>query len=166
VVAVAASFALGAMLLPACGSAGSGVLIHGPEADIELGPVPSTWRRVDVSDALVAYRDDSRRATIAVNARCGKDADDVPLEALRQHLFIYFTDRQIQDQQTLPIDGREALKTVLLARLDGVQKAFISYVLKKNGCVYDFLYICEPATLESATPAFDAFVRGFRAIDR
>jgi hypothetical protein len=156
----------GCAVLSACASSSSSSVVRGPEADFALGPVPPSWHHIDVSDALVAYRDDTLDATTAVNARCGKDADDVPLEALRRHLFIYFTDREISHEEKLALDGREALKTVLRARLDGVQKAFVVYVLKKDGCVYDFMYISDPRTLEGGQAAFDRFVSGFRTIRR
>ena len=39
------------------------------------------------------------------------------------------------------MDGREAMHTVMSAKLDGVPKMFDAYVLKKDGCVYDFVDI-------------------------
>lgn len=110
---------------------------------------------------LVAYRDDDSAATIAVNGRCGKDADDVPLEALTQHLFLEFTDRKLLDQQHLTLDARAALRTEMVADLDGVPKHYVVYVLKKNGCVYDFMHIASLNSSDEQRAAFDRFVRGF-----
>ncbi len=149
-----------------CGASSAPGVVRGPQTDFALGQVPASWRRIHVSDAQLAYRDDALEATAAVNARCGKDADDVPLEALRRQLFIYFTDREVEHEERLQLDGREALKTVLRARLDGVPQGFVVYVLKKDGCVYDFMYITDPRTLQEGQAAFDRFVLGFRTIAR
>jgi hypothetical protein len=129
-----------------------------------LGEAPAGWRQVAVSHALVAFRDDAADATIAVNGRCGADGDDVPLASLTQHLFMGFTDRRVLEQKLLAMDGREALRTLLRAKLDGVDKAFAVVVLKKDGCVYDFLYMSRPESFERGAGAFDAFVGGFRTI--
>jgi hypothetical protein len=87
------------------------------------------------------------------------DGDDVPLASLTQHLFLQFTERQQQSQQELIIDGRAALRTELTGKLDGVPKQFLVYVMKKDGCVYDFWRISEA---NSGDPApFEGFVRGF-----
>lgn len=144
----------------------NGRVFRNDDLAFALDRPPSGWRSIEVSDALIAYRDDDARATVAINARCGKDGDDVPLESLTHHLFIYFTDRRLMDQRRVPMDGREALRTEMLAKLDGVDKAFVVYVLKKNRCVYDFLYISEPATVRRGALRFDQYVSSFRTLRR
>ena len=60
-----------------------------------------------------------------------------------------------------PLDGREALETQMVAKLDGVEKYFHVVVLKKDGCVYDFLQIAgKPQDPEQ----FRYFVRGFASL--
>jgi hypothetical protein len=129
-----------------------------------VGPVPGSWRRIEVEQSLIAYRDDPANATIAVNGRCGQDGDDVPLQALTHHLFLQFTDRQILSQQTVPMDGRKALRTEVQAELDGVPKHFTVYVLKKDGCVYDFIHIADLSAPPESQQGFEQFVRGFSTL--
>lgn len=124
-----------------------------------VGPVPAPWRNIESEGTLLAFRDDQHGATIAVNGRCGVDGDDVPLASLTQHLFLQFTDRQQSSQKELMLDGRAALRTELVGKLDGVPKRFVVYVLKKDGCVYDFWRISDPGTNDVAS--FDGFVQGF-----
>lgn len=126
-----------------------------------LGHLPATWRAIEVDDTALAFRDDENAATVAINGRCGKDAEDVPLKSLTQHLFLQFTDRQLQGQELFPLDGREALRTEMTAKLDGVQKYFHVVVLKKDGCVYDFLQI---ANQQQEEEPFLDFVRGFQSL--
>ena len=126
--------------------------------------MPSTWRRIDADGALLAYRDDATPASVVVNGRCGKDGDDVPLESLTHHLFLEFTDRTVESQAKLMLDGREALQTELLASLDGVPKRFTVFVLKKNACVYDFIHVTPPDAPPQGRRDFVAFVEGFSTI--
>jgi hypothetical protein len=131
------------------------------EVAFRLSHLPPTWRRIEIKDTALAFRDDENAATIAINGRCGKDAEDVPLRALTQHLFLQFTDRRLEEQQLLALDGREALATQLVAKLDGVEKHFVVVVLKKDGCVYDFLQIAGHA--RDPEP-FLQFVQGFSSL--
>lgn len=123
------------------------------------GAVPGGWRSVEADGTLLAFHDDRAPATIAVNGRCGVDGDDVPLASLTQHLFLQFTERELKSQEELTLDGRAAMRTELLGKLDGVPKHFIVYVLKKDGCVYDFWRIADPGAGDAST--FETFVRGF-----
>jgi len=151
-------------LATAWGCAGSsfdGTLYRGQGMAFRVGPIPESWRAIDVSEALLAFRDDTSHATVAVNGRCGRDGDDVPLESLTRHLFLEFTEREVLTQERLQMDGREAMRTELSARLDGVEKRFTVYVLKKDGCVYDFMHIADQRHAEQSQASFDRFVRGF-----
>ena len=136
---------------------------HGDIA-FSIPNAPSHWRRLDVSNALFSFRDDAAHATIAVHGRCGKDGDDIPLESLTQHLFIYFTEREVIDQKRMALDGREAMRTEMLAKLDGVPRRFVVVVLKKDGCVYDFLYVSEVNGGDQSVSAFDRYVASFHTV--
>ncbi len=126
-----------------------------------LGPVAPGWHQIEAENALLAFRDSTRDLVVSVNGRCGKDSDDVPLSALTQHLFLYFTERRIISQVADKLDGREALRTELYADLDGVARRFVVYVLKKDGCVYDFILIGRPSASSASISEFDQFVLGF-----
>jgi hypothetical protein len=156
---------LGLLALACSASSFDGRVYHSGDVAFQLRQVPSDWRRLDVDDSTLAFRDDAGSATIAINARCGKDANDVPLRALTEHLFLQFTERALVSQSTIELDGREALKSELDAKLDGVRKHFCAVVLKKNSCVYDFLYIAKDTPTPARLAEFDAFVGGFATIE-
>jgi hypothetical protein len=130
----------------------------------ELPSVPSGWRRVEVDGASIAFRDDANDASVLVNARCGKIDDDTPLLALTTQLLIGSTERTVALQAVEPFDRREALHTRGAAKWDGVAMAHDVFVLKKDGCVYDFVYTGDPARAAAGTPAFEQYVRGFRTL--
>jgi len=138
-----------------------GRVYRGDGVAFRVGALPRGWHEIRVDGALLAFRDASAQATIAVNGRCGVDGDDVPLTALTHHLFLHFTDREVTGQKSITLDGREALATELVAELDGVPRRFIVYVLKKDGCVYDFVWIGAELEQHASSEHFRRFVQGF-----
>jgi hypothetical protein len=130
-----------------CGAAAprleAGVYRQGDIA-FRVGDIPPTWRPVHVEGATLAYRDETHRASILLDARCYRKDDDVPLLALTDHLVMGTTGREFASQETLPFDGREAMHSRLHAKLDGVLMRYDIFVLKKDGCVYDFVFVAEP----------------------
>jgi hypothetical protein len=135
-------------------------------------PASSSWKRLDTQGdkSLLSYRDDAHHATIVLNGRCDEPSDDAPLPSLTQHLFLLFTERTIEEETTIPFDGREARRTVLSAKLDGVPKHFVVLVAKKDNCVYDFVLIVDEnasaASQATANADFQRFVGGFHAEPR
>ncbi len=125
---------------------------------------PKEWRRVEVSDANVAFRDDTHDASVLLNARCLSADDRTPLVALTNHLLIGATERKYLSQEVEPFDGREALHTKLEAKWDGVPMALDLFVLSKDGCVYDFVYVGAPQHSPSGSAIFERYVRGFRTL--
>lgn len=153
------TLALAAGLVVACASNGfDGRTYRSDDMAFRVGPIPPSWRTVTVDGALLAFRDDVAAATIQVGGRCGLDGDDVPLEALTHHLFLHFTARNLVKQEKVDLDGRAALRTELTAALDGVERSYLVYVLKKDGCVYDFIHVSPSA---QGHAEFERFVRGF-----
>jgi hypothetical protein len=160
----AALLIAGAIVAAACGgSQFDGQVYRNGELSFRVGPVPDGWRRIDADNTLLAFRDDPSNATIALSGRCGKDGDDVPLTALTHHLFLLFTDRKVESQELSKLDGREALRTEMTAELDGVPKHFVVFVLKKDGCVYDFMRIAAGPD-DRGLEEFERFVRGFATL--
>lgn len=148
-------------LSPACGAAFDGTTYHRDGVTFRVPAPPASWQRIDADGASLAFRDTSASATVMVSGRCGRGEDDVPLPALTQHLFLQFTDREQLAQEVVPFDGREAMHTVTSAKLDGVAKKFDVWVMKKDGCVYDMIFLADPARFDAGVGEFRKFVGGF-----
>src|SRR5262249_19838257 len=87
-----------------------------------------------------------------------------PLVALTNHLLMGTTEREYLAQQTEPFDGREALHTRVKAKWDGVEMLSDIYVLSKDGCIYDFVYLGTPEAFDDGSSRFEAFVHGFHTL--
>jgi len=130
---------------------------------VHLGPVPPGWQRVHVDGADLAWRDQGLEGSALFDLRCHQRDDDAPLPVLTEHLIMGTTDREVQSQETIPFDGREALHTLMLAKLDGVPMQYDIYVMKKDGCVYDLVYVAPPSRYAAGSADFERFARGLHA---
>lgn len=151
--------------LAACGGGGGqlrGSVYSDREARYRIGTTPAGWERLRVEDQNdLAWRSARTESIVQVNATCDP-ASDVPLTALTNHLLMGFTERELRTQELVPMDGREALRTHVVARLDGVPRELLFYVLKKDDCVYDLtLFAPVGPSFERALVDFEPFVQGF-----
>jgi hypothetical protein len=127
----------------------------------KTGALPSGWRLVHQQGASVGFYSDAVGGVIEANATCRDDAEAAPLTTLTRQLLIGYTERKIDKQETVPLAEREALRTRVDAKLDGVPMALDLYVLKRNGCIFDLSYAAPPASFERGTADFATFVGGF-----
>jgi hypothetical protein len=150
------------LFLVACSHAASleaGVLRKG-DLTVHLGPVPAEWRPVQIPGADLAWRDDAHGASALFDVRCEGRDRDAPLGVLTEHLIMGTTERDFTSQETVPLDRREALHTLMRAKLDGVPMQYDIYVMKKDGCVYDVVYVAPPDQYAGGAADFERFARG------
>jgi len=157
-----------AILVPlaVCGCGGSGELSAGRYSDAEasyhIGSLPDRWQRIDVGGQNdLAWRNGQLGAVIQVNASCDPSLD-IPLLALTNHLLIGFTEREVLSQDLMPLASREALRTHVTAKLDGVPRELLLVVVKKDDCVYDFALVAPPGPdFAQAQSDLDGLLREF-----
>jgi hypothetical protein len=145
------------------GDAVEGGVLKKGNLTIQLGPTPSTWQRLRVEGADVAFRDPAREGSAMFDVRCGERDGDAPLSALTAQLIMGTTERELVSEETEPFDGREALHTQMRAKLDGVPMQYDIYVMKKDGCVYDLVYVAPPDRFAEGSADFERFARGLHA---
>jgi hypothetical protein len=137
-------------------------VLHKDGVAVRVGPVPAAWRRIQVDGADLAFRDDERGGSALFNVRCGRHDDDAPLTVLTDHLIMGTTERAFDAQDIVPFDGREALHTLLRAKLDGVPMQYDIYVMKKDGCLFDLVYVAPPGRFADGAADFEHFATGVR----
>jgi hypothetical protein len=121
------------------------------------------WQRTAFADNDLAFveRGDTGRV-MATNSTC-KDHDDPSLPVLTKHLLMGFTERQDLGQRSFTLDGREALRSRYVAKLDGVPVSLELVVLKKDNCVFDFSYVAPVGTADARMADFESLFAGFHA---
>src|SRR5260370_41107515 len=103
---------------------------------VRFGPVPGSWRRIEVPGADLAFRDDARQGSALFDVRCGGSDNASPLVMLTENLIMCTTERNFEVQEVLAFDRREAMHTLVGAKLDGVPLKYGVYVMEKGGCWY------------------------------
>jgi hypothetical protein len=126
-----------------------------------VGALDGSWNFLHREGAAVAFFNPATNAIIESNASCRDDSEAAALEALTNHLLIGYTERHVATQALVTIDQREALHTIIDAKLDGVPMTLDLYVLKRNGCIFDLSLASPPAAHEQLAAPFAAFVSGF-----
>ena len=140
----------------------TGIMNHG-DARYAVTPPAGDWKPVSPRGSDLAFFDKNLDAIISSDSLC-QPSEDPPLAALMMHLLIGFTDIKKQSEAVIPFDGREALKTEYSAKLDGVERRYLIYILKKDGCVYDLVYHAPSAKFDQGKPGFETFVSSFRTV--
>ena len=97
------------------------------------------------------------------NAECDDRAKSRSAGLLLGQLLIGLHDRATIEQNEVSVNGQQALHRVLDGRVapDGAPTRIEAYVLKDQGCVYDFAYAAPPASFEAWRADFRRFVESF-----
>jgi hypothetical protein len=147
-----------AVLTSGCAAHFDGSLLRKREVSYRVGALDARFRRVHVEgNDLAFYR--AGAGSIAVNALC-KGYDDVPADALLNHLLFGTTHRVYLRDEEVTLDGRAARHARVDAELDGVPVRLDVYVLTHAPCVFDLSYISDRSA--PAEREFSEFVRAFR----
>jgi hypothetical protein len=128
----------------------------------QVGQLGPGWRRVEVEDNDLAFHNDAL-GTVSINSTC-TDYEDVPEEALLNHLLFGMRERNYRTEETVSLDGRGALHAVIDLELDGVPLTLELYVLKKDGCVYDMSLIASRSEFERARGDLARLISSFHVL--
>lgn len=150
-----------ALLASACAGHLSNGVFSGGATRYRIGEVPSTWALLPMQGCDIAFLARDSPHAVSINATCA-DHSDPSLEVLTRHLLMGFTDEATLTQGRQQLDGREALRSHVIARLDGVPVELILVVMKKDRCVYDFTYLSPVGRLDERISTFEQILRNFR----
>ena len=128
----------------------------------QIGSINSNWTTLQGSLADVAYVNKNNSATISLNSTCEKYQDN-PLKQLMYNLLASLDEAKWEKDEYFTLDGREAYRVTLRAKADGVPVKAQAIVLRKNYCVYDFIYTAEPQHYQKTVKDFEKFVGSFHA---
>lgn len=125
-----------------------------------LSPGPQ-WSPLKQKGVQVGWWNEGLGAAILLDSQCERHGDST-LEQFTDHLRIDFREWEVLSQERTTLVGRDAVRTVVLASIDGGAKTQMELVVvKKNGCLFDLEYIAPPRTFERGRAAFAQVVTGF-----
>ncbi len=154
-------FPLLALVAAGCAAQFDGRSFRKREVSYRIGQLDPGFRRVQVEGNDLAFYKPGA-GSIAVNALC-KDYEDVPHEALLNHLLFGTTHRTFLSDEEVTLDGRAARHALVDAELDGVPVRLEIYLLTRARCVFDLSYISDRSA--PARESFARFVRAFHVQD-
>ena len=121
------------------------------------------WSVAAESKADLELRHQDGMAAMLANAECDDRARSRSAGLLLGQLLIGLHDRATIEQDEVSVNGRRALHRVLDGRVaaDGAPTRIEAYVLKEEGCVYDFAYVAPPSSFDAWRADFRRFVESF-----
>jgi hypothetical protein len=129
-------------------------------------PLPGDeWQQMADEPSVLTLAHTQLSAGITISVTCDRDRN-VPLNILVRHLFFGFKDMEVLHQEPQALDGTPALKTVARARLDAREVQVKSYIVRRDGCIYDMVYFASPQDYSRGEPSFEHMVAGFRFLQR
>jgi hypothetical protein len=129
-------------------------------------PLPGDeWQPVTDEPSLLTLTHPHLAAGITISVSCDRERD-VSLNVLTRHLFFGFKNMEILQQEPQALNGVPALKTIARARIDGHEVQVQSYVVQRDGCVYDMVYFATPQDYSRGEPSFERMIAGLRFLQR
>ena len=124
--------------------------------------LPSTGWRVDAGQrADLALRGEARAGGMVVDATCTGRESTRPLDVLARHLTFGLTRRDVLENGTATVGGREAAHSVVRGVAEGRSVTVEVLVMRAEPCVHDFLYVAPSDAFDGGRPAFRALVESF-----
>lgn len=143
-----------------CGASFDGSLLRKGGLAYRVGTLDAGFRRVRIEGNDLAFYK-PQAGSIAVNALC-KDYEDVPHQALLNHLLFGTSRRSYVLDEEVTLDGRGARHAIVDAELDGVPVRLEIYLLTRAGCVFDLSYVSDRDA--RAHEQFTEFARAFQIV--
>jgi hypothetical protein len=137
--------------------------VYHSEKGYRLTLPSAEWSVAADSKADLELRHQDGLAAMLANAECDERARSRSTGLLLGQLLIGVHDRATIEQNEVSVNGRPALHRVLDGRVaaDGAPTRIEAYVVKDQGCVYDFAYAAPPASFEEWRADFRRFVESF-----
>ena len=127
----------------------------------EVGVLPPGWEGPHIRQKQLVYENNATHGTVVVDAQCGEKFVDAPLPRLANDLFSAMEKMTTQPGRIFTLDGRGAFRQQGNGQMDGVPLAMDVVVLKKDLCIYDFIYFAPPKNFERGQKDFEEFFHGF-----
>ena len=153
------------ILLLAAGGCGHGKIrdgvyyAHKERYSVALPGDP--WRRVSVKGTDLVLTYEERGASILSSTLCGRYAQ-AGLDILSRNLFIGLGQRRVLEEESVELPAGRAERLQVEARAPEGDLRAEAYTLKRNPCIYDFVYLSVPDHFEENLPVFRRMIESLR----
>lgn len=155
---------LAVVLLAATGCASVGRIengvYHSPKGYRVTLP-PAGWKVEHGARADLTLQSEAAPGGMLVDATCGGREVSRPMDVLTRHLTFGLRKRDVVEDGTTSVAGREATHSVVRGVVDGRDVTVEALVLRVEPCVHDFLYVAPTGVFAAGRPAFRAVVESF-----
>lgn len=127
-----------------------------------VGSLPAPWKGPKIRLKQLVFENAEIDGTIVTDALCGPKFDEAPLSRLAGDLFDRLEEKRIEKEESFLMAGRRALRMRGLGSLDGVLIRMEAVVLKKDFCLFDFVYFAPPSRFAEGINDFRSYLNGFR----
>jgi hypothetical protein len=121
----------------------------------------SGWKVESGPRADLSLQREATAGGMLVDATCRGREVSRSLDVLTRHLTFGLTRREVLENGTTTVAGREAAHSVVRGQADGRDVTVEALVVRVEPCVHDFLYVAPTGTFDSGRPAFRALVESF-----
>lgn len=105
------------------------------------------WQQRKLRGVDLYFVNEKDNAILLINAECRKN-NDTPLAGLTSQLLMSFSEVTYKKQDLITVAEREALLSLVSAKMDGVKEELLVAVLKKNRCIYDAVLSAKTVTAD------------------
>lgn len=109
-----------------------------------------------------AWKDSQTGNTISYLTECS-DLHDPSHRAIRDGILSGISNATITDEEMIPFNQRQALKSTVIGSVDGISTQFEILILKKNNCIYVLTYVGMKNQFLQTYDHFSKFKKGFFA---
>ncbi|MDD5559158.1 hypothetical protein [Candidatus Methylomirabilis sp.] len=119
------------------------------------------WQRFELEGADLAFRAEPGGQVAALLVSCEGKQPIPPLRILARRLFFGIGAKRVMAQESVSLNGTEAIHILLEGRLKDTEVRVSSYVAKDGDCAYDLVYVASPELFQDRLPEFERFVKGW-----
>lgn len=134
---------------------------YAPGVYYRVGPLPEGWVPIRTGARTITFYNDVFRSSISTDAWCGRSINDRSLVSLTGDLVTALEDRNFSDEKRFMLDGRGAMRQIVIGKMNGVPTNVDFVVVRKGSCVFDFYLVSSGEAPVEAVEDFEAFFGGF-----
>jgi hypothetical protein len=121
----------------------------------------ASFQKIESEQTDLAWQNQKSGNTIAVLTECSETSDPT-LADLEEDMTQVLSEPKVVKTENLMFEEREALRSLIDGKVDGIAVKVDVLTFKKNSCSYTLTYMGRAQGFEKEHAAFDSFLKGFK----